>query len=125
MKKRDLEENWPSWVVGYLAGPMTGMPALNKPAFTRAARDLRKRGYTIVNTFELEHNLRMATDMQYEDFLRLDIRYGLAPEPTNSIILLKGWLHSRGALAELHCAATMGYSAFFYDRPNLYRMDLP
>lgn len=84
----------------YLAGPMTGYPDLNYPAFHRAAKALRDLGYEVYNPAEYEGNgtdefpLREAFT-EYVNYIlnRADI-----------IALLPGHENSVGATAELSLA---------------------
>lgn len=84
----------------YLAGPMTGYPDLNYPAFHRAAKALRDLGYEVYNPAEYEANeadefpLREAFT-EYANYIlnRADI-----------IALLPGHENSVGATAELSLA---------------------
>lgn len=84
----------------YIAGPMTGYPDLNYPAFAEASRVLRKRGYGVVSPAELN-----SIETAYEDAMRNDIR---ALIDCNHICMLKGWEKSKGATLEHHIATVMG-----------------
>ena len=50
----------------YVAGPMTGKPLLNFPAFNAEADRLRALGYDVVNTAEInpDHSVPWATCMR-------------------------------------------------------------
>ena len=52
----------------YLAGPMTGLPERNYPAFARAAVLLRALGHEVVSPAELTPN--QAGDVPWETCLR-------------------------------------------------------
>jgi hypothetical protein len=53
----------------YLAGPMTGIDALNFPAFHKAAASLRASGYEVVNPAEVCPD----PEMSWEECMRLDL----------------------------------------------------
>ena len=53
----------------YLAGPMTGLPQLNFPAFHAAAAHLRTYGYTVINPAEINPD----HSMSWEACMRKDI----------------------------------------------------
>lgn len=81
----------------YVAGPMTGLPEFNYPAFREAETRLRDRGYGVLNparTYEIEptswkgYMVRALADVASSD--------GLA--------LLPGWERSRGARLEVQVA---------------------
>ncbi len=84
----------------YLAGPMTGIPEYNFPAFNAKAKELRAKGYQVVNP--AEHGVHdWAT---WEDYLR----YDLAQVATcGAIYFLSGWESSRGACFEAVIARTL------------------
>lgn len=98
----------------YLAGPMSGCPDWNYPAFEQAAKDLRARGLDVVSAHEIAHDDGGEPgSIPHSAYLRADIRDGLMR--CDAIALLPGWPRSAGAVAEFHAAAAMGYAVFFYD----------
>jgi hypothetical protein len=90
----------------YIAGPMTGLPELNFPAFHAAAAVLRERGHTVINPAEI--NLDVGAD--WADCMRADIAQLVT---CDSICLLPGWEKSRGATLEHHIAAALGFEVQF------------
>ncbi len=84
----------------YIAGPMTGLPDLNFPAFHAAAAALRAAGYTVINPAELNSN----PDASWYECMRIDIREMIT---CDSICLLPNWTMSRGARLEFHIAAQL------------------
>jgi hypothetical protein len=85
----------------YLAGPMTGLPDFNYPAFNAAAAQLRAAGYTVVNPAE---NGLPAT-APWADHMRADIIAML--HQCNAVALLPGYETSKGAQLELHIAKSL------------------
>ena len=79
---------------------MTGMPKKNFPAFIKAARKLRKRGYKVVNPAELEMIKPLC--LSWEDCLRRDLVFIL--KKCYAIATLPGWTKSRGAILETYVA---------------------
>lgn len=77
----------------YIAGPMTGLPDLNFPAFHRAASVLRAAGYTAVNPAEInpDPNAQWQACM-FRDLEELD--------KCDAILMLHGWENSPGAQIE-------------------------
>lgn len=90
----------------YIAGPMSGIPEFNYPAFHVAAKALRAVGYTVVNPAEISPE--QGNDWVY--YMRRDIPAMLTCE---SIFLLKGWENSKGATLEKHIAEALGMLVFF------------
>lgn len=85
----------------YIAGPMTGLPDLNFPAFNAAADALRTQGWHVENP--AAHGV--IDGAQWEDYLAYDItRLGTC----GAIYLLPGWEKSKGATLEAHIAKTLG-----------------
>lgn len=78
----------------YLAGPMTGHPDLNHPAFHEAARLLREQGFEVGNPAEIPPPNASPT---WEDWMRAALAMMLT---CDAIALLPGWGQSRGALEE-------------------------
>lgn len=85
----------------YLSGPMTGIPDHNFPAFNRAAKELRKLGYKVVNPVEINPD----QDMSWHECLRADIK---ALCDCDILVLLPGWMDSAGAHLEMHIAHRIG-----------------
>lgn len=85
----------------YVAGPMSGLPELNFPAFHAAAAKLRAEGFDVVNPAEINSD----PAAKWEDCMRADIRELVT---CDGIALLPGWGRSRGALLEHYLARRLG-----------------
>ena len=92
----------------YLAGPMTGLPDLNRPAFHAAAAELRAAGYEVVNPAELDES-EPITDPDgpgaWERYMRRDIPHLCK---CDAVALLPGWTESQGAQLESLIANGLG-----------------
>lgn len=84
----------------YIAGPMTGLPDLNRSAFERAKQALDAEGHNAVNPHDLH-----PTDVQWHTAMRTDIMELLT---CDAVALLDNWQNSRGALLEHFIASTLG-----------------
>jgi len=87
----------------YLAGPMSGIPEFNFPAFFAAAEKLRAEGHIVFNP--PEKDLEMWGDMEnvakkanYRDCLRADLNWIL--DHAEAIAFLPGWEASKGVKTE-------------------------
>lgn len=83
----------------YIAGPMTGYPSCNYPAFADAARHLRGAGYDVVDPSEFG-----GEGTHYVDLLRDDIRAML---DCRGVAVLEGWWESGGARNEVSVAGVL------------------
>jgi hypothetical protein len=109
----------------YLAGPMTGIPQFNFPAFYDAAAQLRARGTDIVSPAELDDTVsgtaqkalesehgdlaEVGIEMTHGDFLARDVK--LIADECYGIIFLDGWEKSKGA--RLEAFVGLQYGRFF------------
>ena len=84
----------------YIAGPMTGLPDFNYPAFFAAAKDLRARGYGPINPARVRSNV-VKPPTTWLDFMRHSLR-DIAD--ADGIATLPGWRASRGASLEVDIA---------------------
>ena len=92
----------------YVAGPMTGIPDHNFPAFRRAAELLREQGHEVVNPAELDDPTLTHEQLAakpWADYMRRDIPLLLE---CDAIFMLPGWSNSKGASLELHIAQQLG-----------------
>ncbi len=83
----------------YIAGPMTGLPLYNRPAFNRKACELISKGYTPVHTADMPLGLKYETYME-ESFKRL--------KECEAVLLLEDWDLSPGAMREVYFAHQNG-----------------
>lgn len=83
----------------YIAGPMSGLPEFNYPAFHAEAARLRKLGYHVENPAEKKEQPTWAA------YMRQAITYMLTCE---IVALLPGWTESRGATLERYIAQQLG-----------------
>lgn len=82
----------------YLAGPMSGMPEYNYPAFDEIAAGLRARNLEVVSPHEL-HEGELGYPWEY--YIKADLRAMLE---CGALVLLPGWRKSRGARLECNVA---------------------
>jgi len=85
----------------YIAGPMTGLPDMNFPAFDAAAHRLRDLGHLVISPAEITKD--PAAD--WAACMRADIAELVR---CDAVALLPGWEHSRGATLEHHIATQVG-----------------
>lgn len=86
----------------YVAGPMTGLPDFNYPAFHGAAAVLRRNGFVVLNPAETAGGDQTQT---WEWYLRHALRQ---VTESDGIATLDGWWRSRGARLEVHVATALG-----------------
>lgn len=100
----------------YIAGPMTGLPEFNFPAFREAAQKYRDLGFAVISPAELDEQADFdPAGMTGNEDLTLhgfSLRNILARDlelvsTVDGLILLKGWEKSKGARAELALAAAL------------------
>jgi Domain of unknown function (DUF4406) len=84
----------------YIAGPMTGHPDLNFPAFHAEAKRLRDLGYEVVNPAEINAD----PNAGWHECMRKDIKELMG---CDGVALLPGWEASRGAKLEQFIAASL------------------
>lgn len=85
----------------YLAGPMSGMPDLNYPAFNQKAAELRARGWHVENPAENP----VPPCGSWKGYMRMSIWQLTSCE---AIYLLPGWASSQGAAMEFSIAQQLG-----------------
>lgn len=106
----------------YVAGPMTGLPQFNFPAFDAAAVRLRAAGYDVVSPAELDDPEDRAAALAspdghmhgghhmnktWGDFLARDVKL-IADGGIEAVFCLPGWETSRGARLETFVAFLCG-----------------
>jgi hypothetical protein len=91
----------------YVAGPMTGLPEFNFPAFDAAAERLRADGWIVENPTVNGADKSLSWDWYLRRALEQVVR-------CNAIALLPGWADSRGARLELDVALGLGMGVYLY-----------
>ena len=101
----------------YLAGPMSGLPDFNYPAFNAEALRLRSAGWHVENPAE---NPRPPCG-SWAGYMRL----ALAQLVTcDSIALLPGWSRSKGACIEHFVAVQLGLAVVYHEPPPALSLNL-
>lgn len=85
----------------YVAGPMSGKPQLNFPAFDEVAAKIRSLGYVPINPADFDRVMWPEGVPDAEDYyarqLKIDL---LLVETCDAIVMLPGWESSKGARLE-------------------------
>ena len=93
----------------YIAGPMTGLPDFNYPAFNAIEAALREVGYDVLNpTLGNETPDADPPGLTWADYLRRALHM---VADADGIALLPDWEGSRGARLEFHVATALGMDA--------------
>ena len=100
--------------IWYLAGKMSGIPQFNFPKFDRVAATLRAAGMIIITPSELDtaeirtaalaskDGQPMGVGGSWGDFLARDVK--VIADQVDGVILMDGWLDSKGARQEAFTA---------------------
>lgn len=91
----------------YIAGPMTGMPKLNRPAFKQHAIKIKKSGNIPLNPAVLPEGLK------HEEYM--DMCYPMV-KIADEIHMLPGWENSKGAKMEFAWAEEWDKKIVFIGR---------
>lgn len=101
----------------YLAGPMTGLPDYNFPAFDKAAAILTAQGHEVFNPAQNDRDHGFdATGLEGHEAERLgfSLRRALKQDLSwicdhaEAVAVLDGWHRSKGALTETALAVALG-----------------
>lgn len=84
----------------YIAGPMTGYPDLNYPAFHIAEEKLRAAGYETLNPAPND-----PPEKTWLNFMRMSL---VQISQADGVALLPDWLKSKGAQIEYNLAKALG-----------------
>ena len=85
----------------YIAGPMSGLKDLNYPAFNAEAERLRALGHEVLNPAENP----VPPCGSWAGYMRMALRQLIECE---CVVLLPGWIESRGAVIERNLAQALG-----------------
>ncbi|MGU5544106.1 DUF4406 domain-containing protein [Aeromonas veronii] len=83
----------------YIAGPMSGLPEYNRPAFNTEALHQQQKGHVVLNPVTLPDGL---TQQQYMGICIEMVKIA------DEVIMLPNWVNSQGATAEFHYAMKCG-----------------
>jgi nucleoside 2-deoxyribosyltransferase len=98
----------------YIAGPMTGLPEWNFPAFLKAAAEWRAAGWEVLNPAEAFGG---DTERPYREYVEHDIEL---LQSCDAIAMLRGWDSegARGSVWEWAVARKLlGIPTFEADKP--------
>lgn len=89
----------------YVAGPMTGYPDFNYPAFDAAERALLDHGYGVFNPTRAEEFNDTGKSQEWAWYMRHALRMVVSAD---ALAILPGWEDSRGARLEVQVAQALG-----------------
>jgi hypothetical protein len=90
----------------YIAGPMTGLPESNYPAFRAEAARLRALGHEVVSPNELN------AGREHEGWTACMKRDIAVLTTCDAVQVLNGWMKSRGAKLEIAVARELGITVY-------------
>jgi hypothetical protein len=119
----------------YLAGPMSGIPQFNFPAFFAAAGQLRAAGFEVVSPAEIDNSedkgaalsspdgdmRNIANKKTWGDFLARDVKL-LADTGIQGIVFLPNWQTSKGAKLEALVGLLQGFKFWELEEGVAYRV---
>jgi len=100
----------------YIAGPMTGLPQFNFPAFDRAAESLAAQGHTVFNPAQMDRDVGFdpASTEVSKEFLKDALRRDLSAIcDADAVAMLPGWERSGGARVEWTLATHLGLEILY------------
>lgn len=114
MKLHQVMDSTPFGTI-YIAGPMTGIPDLNRPAFEAVRDDLAGLfpNADVVSPPDLDGEGEWA----WEACLRRDLKIVV---DAVAVVAMEGWECSRGAALEVRVATELGIPVFRY--PSFQRV---
>lgn len=89
----------------YLSGPITGIAGYREN-FKQVEDYLLSQGYDIINPAELD----LGEDVNHEAYMRRDVK--LLMDAVDGLVLLPGWINSKGAAIEIVVARATGLRLF-------------
>lgn len=108
----------------YVAGPMSGHPEHNFPAFREAARKLRALDYDVTSPVEMDEaggfdsktadNVEPGSE-EWATFLARDVK---VVADVDAVVVIDGWEESRGAALEVHVARELGKKVYRLAKPS-------
>jgi hypothetical protein len=88
----------------YIAGPMTGLPEFNKPAFFELAAKLEEQGHIVLNPAILPSGL------EWHEYMQICAPMVMVAD---AIHLMDGWENSKGARKEHRLANKLGLEIIY------------
>lgn len=117
----------------YIAGPMSGIPQFNFPAFFELGAKVRELGHEVINPAEIDTeedqgaalaspdgSLKTVTKT-WGDFLMRDVK--IVADQVDGIVVLPNWEDSRGARLEVFVALNCDKPVFSLDDGALVELD--
>lgn len=108
--------------VAYIAGPMTGLPEFNYPAFQEAKEWLEKEGIAVNSPHDIpfvEPNGRGS--LPWETYMKAGLKLMME---CDAVIFLPGWTGSHGAKIEFDLACKLNMDVFRFV-PAVSHRNLP
>lgn len=105
----------------YIAGPMSGLPTYNFPAFDAAREYLVDEGWhvwspaDIDRLLEFDENGPPPTPFQLHTMMQLDLQTIIWQ--CDAVVMLPGWYKSNGARCEYYLARALGMPVYAF-HPN-------
>lgn len=101
----------------YISGPISGVANGNREAFEDAKRQLLEAGHEPVSP----HDLHGELPKLWEEYMRVDIA---ALMGCDAILMLRGWVGSRGARIEMSLAYNL-YMPTYHSVADAIRGQVP
>lgn len=97
----------------YVAGPMTGLPQHNFPAFDAAAKRLRRKGWKVISPADIDRKMGVTeatSDAQAKKMLRKMLKndFSVILDKCGAMYMLKGWERSTFGKVEHAIAVGLG-----------------